>query len=273
MKRIKVTEFLIFYIYPRQRLCRRAGLHLHGILVFLVILLMKITFTQEINIHTSRGTDTYDLSDIDSITFSSSPETGTVMDFDENVYKTIKIGNQWWMAKNLKVKHYNNGDKIRNVTNATDWINLSSGAYCSYNNDDNNIAIYGILYNWFAVGDSRNVAPEGWHVPSYEEWETLIEFLGGGAIAGGKMKETGTTHWISPNNGATNESGFTALPGGFLDYEGNFRSISIFGVWWSSTGYSATNAWYCYINNSGTDVQFREDYEKIVGFSIRCIKN
>lgn len=123
------------------------------------------------SIHTSNGTDAYNLADIDSITFdvSNDTTTGTVTDIDGNVYQTIKIGNQWWMAKNLKVTHYRNGEAIPNITNDSEWINLSTGAYCAYNNDNGNIATYGLLYNWYTVVDSRNIAPSGWHVPTDDE--------------------------------------------------------------------------------------------------------
>ena len=153
------------------------------------------------------------------------PETGTVTDIDGNTYQTVKIGDQWWMAENLKVTCYRNGDAIPNITDGTTWASLSTGAYCEYNNDINNVATYGRLYNWYAVTDSRNIAPAGWHVPSDAEWKQLEMYLGmsqseadatgwRGTDEGGKLKEVGTMHWNSPNTGATNESGFTALPGG-----------------------------------------------------------
>lgn len=140
---------------------------------------------------------------------ASSNEPMTVTDIDGNVYKTVTIGNQAWMAENLKVMRYRNGDAIPNVTGGTDWSNLSTGAYCSYDNDDNNIDTYGLLYNWYAVDDSRNLAPEGWHVPTDEEWKELEMYLGmsqseaddtgyRGTDEGGKLKEVGTTHWQSP---------------------------------------------------------------------------
>jgi len=139
----------------------------------------------------------------------------TVTDIDGNCYRTVTIGTQVWMAENLKVTHDCNGEAIPNVTDGATWAGLTAGAYCEYNNDVNNVATYGRLNNWYAVADSRNISPAGWHVASDAEWQTLSIFLGGDAIAGGKMKETGTTHWYSPNTGATNESGFSALPGGY----------------------------------------------------------
>jgi len=120
-------------------------------------------------------------------------ETGTVTDIDGNIYKTVKIGTQWWMAENLKVTKYRNGNLIPNVTNMTQWDNLTTGAYCTYNHDATNVTNYGRLYNWYAANDSRNIAPAGWHVPSDVELTTLITNLGGEDFAGGKMKETGTS--------------------------------------------------------------------------------
>jgi uncharacterized protein (TIGR02145 family) len=143
-------------------------------------------------------------------------ETNTVTDIDGNIYHTVTIGTQVWMVENLKTTKYRNGDPIPNVTGNA-WAALTTGAYCWYNNDAATYkATYGALYNWYAVADSRNIAPTGWHVPTDAEWTTLTTFLGGESVAGGKLKETGTNHWTSPNTGATNETGFTALPGGGL---------------------------------------------------------
>ena len=140
---------------------------------------------------------------------------GTVVDIDGNVYNTVTIGTQVWMVENLKTTKYRNGDAIPNVTGNASWVALSTGAYCWYNNDAATYkATYGALYNWYAVGDSRNIAPSGWHVATDSEWTTLSTFLGGESIAGDKLKEIGTSHWLSPNTGATNSNGFTAFPGG-----------------------------------------------------------
>ena len=141
-------------------------------------------------------------------------ETGSVTDIEGNTYKTVKIGNKYWMAENLRVTHYQNGDSILNVTNHEQWFNLSSGAWCHYNNNSDYDKTYGKLYNGHAILDDRDLCPAGWHVPTDSEWDTLISKLGGKDIAGGKLKEKGTNHWKSPNAGATNESGFSALPAG-----------------------------------------------------------
>ena len=140
---------------------------------------------------------------------------GTVTNIDGNVYKTVKIGKQWWMAENLKTTRYRNGEEIINITDPIQWGALVIGAYCWYNNDISNKGPYGALYNWNAVMDDRNLAPVGWHIPTDEEWTTLSTTLGGESVAGGKLKEAGFSHWNAPNTGATNESGFTVLPNGY----------------------------------------------------------
>jgi uncharacterized protein (TIGR02145 family) len=144
--------------------------------------------------------------------------------------QTVKIGNQWWMAENLKVTHYQNGDPIVNKT--LHW-DATTGAYCAYDNDEKNADTYGYLYNGYAVIDSRNIAPEGWHVPTDAEWHTLIDYLG--SSAGGKLKEAGTVHWDDPNTGATNESGFTAIPSGIRTSWGQFCEIGNEAYFWSAT--------------------------------------
>lgn len=163
----------------------------------------------------------------------------TISDIDGNVYNIMTIGSQIWMAENLKTTRYNDVVDMENITSNTSWSNMTYGAYCWYNNDINNRNIYGALYNWFAV-NRGNLCPIGWHAPSDAEWTTLSDYLGGKDVAGGKLKEVGLAHWISPNDGATNETGFTALPGGWRtspDY--TFNGIGVAGDWWSSTEYSA----------------------------------
>jgi len=140
-----------------------------------------------------------------------------VTDIDGNVYHIVTIGTQVWMVENLKTTKFRDGSSIPNVTDAEEWVGhgeLHSGAYCNYDNTAANSNTYGSLYNWYAVVDERNICPTGWHIPSEAEWATLIAYLGGQDVAGGKMKEAGTAHWSTPNTGASNSSGFTALPGG-----------------------------------------------------------
>jgi len=200
-------------------------------------------------------------------------ETGTVTDIDGNVYKTVKLGNQWWMAENLKVTRYRNGDSILNAKYDIQWI-LSKGAYCAYNNDIGNVATYGLLYDRYVVNDSRKIAPVGWHVPTDKEWQTLVDLLGGSSVAGGKMKTIGTIQdgtglWNQPNTGSTNESGFSGLPGGYLsyDYRTNthiFCSLGIHGRWWSSDGPARV------LRFGSSDVG---RYGGHVAFSVRCVRD
>ncbi len=193
-----------------------------------------------------------------------------VTDYDGNTYETVTIGTQTWMAENLKTTHYKDGSVIPNITNNSEWGGLSTGAYGDYNNDPANANTYGRLYNWYAAVDSRGVCPEGWHVPTDAEWTVLTDYLGGTTVAGGKLKETGTSHWNSPNTGATNESGFTALPGGYRDLSnGNYLDMGSYGYFWSSTAYNSDSAWYRYLNYYNSNV-LRYNYYKHYGFSIRC---
>ena len=170
--------------------------------------------------------------------FNPNVSYGTITDQDGNIYKTVTIGTQTWMAENLRTTKYRDGSAIPNITDNTDWTNLTTGAYCNYNNTKraDTIATYGRLYNWYAATDSRNIAPTGWHIPTDAEWTTLTTYLGGPGVAGGKMKETGTTHWTSPNNGATNESGLTCLPSSSrCNSVGTFEYLGYYGYYWSST--------------------------------------
>ena len=195
---------------------------------------------------------------------------GTVTDYDGNVYYTVTIGIQTWMAENLKTTHYANGDPITLVTDDAIWGNLSTGAYCFYDNDAATHAdTYGALYNWYAVVDNRNVCPTGWHVPTNVEWTTLTDYLGGVYVAGGKMKETGTLHWKSPNIGATNESGFTGLPGGFRFLSSGY--ILRNGYFWS-TDTSLPDALFRYLYHNDTNFRVNS-LAKHSGFSVRCVKD
>ena len=185
---------------------------------------------------------------------------------------TIVIGTQQWMEKNLEVVTYRNGDIIPQVTDPAAWASLTTGAWCYYYNDAEYGAIYGKLYNWYAVNDPRGLAPQGWHIPTDAEWTILTDKLGGTSVAGGKMKTTGTTSWYSPNTGATNESGFTGLPGGYRYFDGASYGLSYVGFWWSSSEASTTNAWIHNLiftdDNAG-----RVYYDKVYGFSVRCLRD
>lgn len=196
----------------------------------------------------------------------------------------VTIGTQIWSSTNLDVTTYRDGTPIPQVTDPTQWLNLTTGAWCYYNNDPANGAIYGKLYNWYAVAGihdaaslndpslRKQLAPQGWHVPSDAEWTTLTTFLGGVSVAGGKMKSTGTSLWLIPNTAATNESGFTGLPGGGRYDNGAFSSIGNNGIWWSSSENGTTNAWtriLYYDTGSATS----NPYNKKGGFSVRCLRD
>lgn len=193
-----------------------------------------------------------------------------VTDTEGNTYKTVKIGTQIWMAENLKTTRFNDGTAIPLITDTTAWANLSTPGYCWYSNDETSYKnLYGALYNGYAVSDS-NLCPTGWHVPSREEWQQLRTFLGDSITGGGKLKEAGTNHWLSPNKGATNSSGFTALPTGFRYFEGSFASVLSFTCIWSSTGTGTYDQWY--IGLYSREATFIMDHRiKTFGFSVRCI--
>jgi uncharacterized protein (TIGR02145 family) len=197
--------------------------------------------------------------------------TDTLTDFQGNVYYTVTIGTQIWMAENLMVTRYRNGDPIPNVTNNSSWSNLTTGSYCDYNNTPANSTIYGKLYNFYAITDTRNVCPLGWHVPSDSQWTILKNYLGSTG-AGGKIKETGTTHWQSPNSYATNESGFSALPGGVRNSDGLFYYLWKSAYWWSSTVDNATNAFDYFVNYDMATL-IRVNNPKLLGCSVRCLKD
>lgn len=188
----------------------------------------------------------------------------------ESNIPSIKIGTQLWTSKNLDVVIYRNGDVIPQVKDTSQWANLTTGAWCYYNNDSNNSSFHGKLYNWYAVNDPRGLAPVGWHTPSRDDWAKLITFLGGDSLAGGKMKAT--TLWASPNTGATNESGFTALPSGYRKYDGNFYFIGTNGYWWFSNEYDAATALERSLSFDYNDC-YLYFYDKRNGMSVRCIKN
>ncbi|NQU66606.1 MAG: hypothetical protein HQ510_01555 [Candidatus Marinimicrobia bacterium] len=202
---------------------------------------------------------------------------GTCTDYDGNVYETVEIGDQTWMVENLKVTHYNNGDDILTGLNDSEWSNLydtETGAFAVYNDDPSNTETYGNLYNWYAVDDNRGVCPDGWHVPTDAEWTVLADYLSWTSFAGGALKSTGTIEnedglWHSPNLGATNASGFTALPGGYRSYSGGYYGMGYDGTFWSSTTSGSIDAWSRYLYYTDSDVYRYYDY-KPSGYSIRC---
>ncbi len=198
--------------------------------------------------------------------------TEQLTDADGNIYSTVNIGTQLWMVENLKTTKYNDSEDIPLVTDNTEWINLITPACCWYNNDMSTYGdAYGALYNWHAV-NSGKLCPDGWHVPSDEDWTTLIDYLGGESIAGGKLKEEGTTHWEDPNTGATNESGFTSLPGGSRQDDGSFEGIGREGVWWSSSEGGTEYAGFWLMSFQSITV-LSDSENKYLGFSVRCVKD
>lgn len=186
----------------------------------------------------------------------------------------VIIGSQTWMKRNLDVSTYRNGESIRHTESLEDWLDAGEkkeGAWCYYNNDPDIGAVYGKLYNWYAVNDPRGLAPVGWHVPTDDELALLTDYLGGKEVAAGKMKEADTTHWFSPNTGGINSSGFTALPGGYLRYDG-FRALRGNCFLWSATEIEDKGSWCRFLVYIRTDI-LRTLGNKIDGYSVRCVKD
>ena len=205
---------------------------------------------------------------------------GSMTDQEGNVYKTIVIGAQEWMAENLNTSVYRNGDAIPMMLSNSDWQNslvTQEGAFVYYNNDPSYVCPYGKLYNWYACADSRQLCPLGWHVPSDIEWTVLTNYLGGDAIAGDKMKSTGTIEaetglWNFLNTDATNSSGFSGLPGGFRSYDGTFYVFGDQGRWWSRTAVDVYSAWKRYLMDSYEGIGV-EPSGKPEGLSVRCLRD
>lgn len=205
----------------------------------------------------------------------------TLIDFEGNSYTTVKIGTQTWMGENLKATKYSDGTAIQLIKINDSWSSLTTGAYCWYNNDEaSNKDVYGALYNGHAVSSGK-LCPAGWHIPEIDELRALGVFLGDSAKAGGALKETGTTHWLAPNKGATNSSGFTARPTGIRYFEGTFASNTSYTGIWSITGAghdyhdshdSHDEAWYASLYYAEASVIF-DHRNKKYGFSVRCIKD
>ena len=242
--------------------------------------------------------------DMDSITFKRPPVNPNginiagpnVTDIDGNTYQSVTNCGLTFTKQNLNVSKYSDGTPIPQVHNATQWENLTTGAWCYYENNTANGPIYGKLYNWYAVAgiyDSaslanpalrKKLAPTGWHIPSDGEWSSFINCLDPNAdggnnfnIAGGKMKATGTIQagtglWASPNTDATNASGFTGLPAGFRDVTGTFYTIGVNGIWWSSSEPNSTVAW-APVLDYGNGYAGRGSGYKENGFSVRCLRD
>ncbi|MBI1288333.1 MAG: PKD domain-containing protein [Flavobacteriales bacterium] len=197
----------------------------------------------------------------------------TVTDIDGNVYSVVTIGTQCWMGENLKTSHYRDGSAIAEVSDSTQWKYLQTGAYCFYKNDNSFEATYGKLYNWYAINDSSGICPDGWHVPQDSEFKTLVDYLGASdGVAGGRLKEDGTTHWEDPNTGGSNTSGWTGLPGGMRYREGQFDQEGRNGLFWSARRESESLAYFLTLTYNSEDA-FRTYIYKQSGFSCRCVKD
>jgi uncharacterized protein (TIGR02145 family) len=197
--------------------------------------------------------------------------TGIVTDIDGNNYNTITIGTQIWMRENLKVTYYKNGDAIPNETNNLSWNNLTTGAYCWYKNNIANKAIYGALYNFYAVSNSNGLCPAGWHASTASDWNTMVSYLSSNNFVGIMLKDT--TLWSSPNSGADNSSGFTALPGGCRGWEdGHFDNIGSYGYWWTGTWNPPNEPPVCLLRYNSTQINIYGNVKKD-GFNVRCMKD
>jgi uncharacterized protein (TIGR02145 family) len=194
-----------------------------------------------------------------------------VTDVDGNEYRTVRIGEQTWMAENLRATHYRDGSPIPQVPDPTQWAELISGAWASYDNNALYIASDGMLYNGYAVNDPRGLCPEGWRIPTDEDWSALAAQLGGDSEAGGRLKSVGSQRWTDPNTGATDESGFGATPGGYRYKNGQFDHIGSGGYWWSSTTPTDSTLNYRALHYDYADMM-RNTSPVTTGYSVRCVR-
>ena len=197
--------------------------------------------------------------------------SGGLKDYDGNIYKTVKIGSQIWMAENLNVSHFRNGDSIPQVKSAEEWIRFGSEgkpAWCYMENDPQNGVRFGRLYNWYAGIDPRGLAPEGWHVATDDEWTGMINYFGGGVLAALKMRTTG----LADKDNNDDQMGFSGLPGGCRNNFGNFYGADSFGYWWSSTEGNSSDAWLRILNYVKCDIN-SQNFNKSYGTSVRCVRD
>lgn len=205
-----------------------------------------------------------------------------LVDIDGNKYEVVKIGSQYWTAQDLRVTHFRNGDPIPEVTSGAEWIALTTPAWCNYQNEAYRAEIYGRLYNWYAVNDSRGLAPDGWHVATDEDWKILemragltqeeADDLAYRGSAGGKLKEKGTDHWREPNTGATNKFDFSARGSGYRGQNGVFYNEKRSYQVWTATDYNGESAWGRHLPYDH-DYSYRSDYKYIYGFSVRLVRD
>jgi uncharacterized protein (TIGR02145 family) len=202
----------------------------------------------------------------------TSSQALTITDIDGNVYNTVKIGDRIWMKENLRTTRFNDGTPIKLVTDSTAWASMRTPAYCWYNNDPESYKdLYGALYNGFTASSSK-ICPQYWHVPGDAEWTALTQLLGGEKIAGGKLKESGYDYWVSPNVAASNETGFSGIPGGVRYSDGIFHDFGFGSYYWTSTESSAGRYWFRYMDYEYSDL-FRFNNTGSIGFSIRCVRD
>ncbi len=210
-----------------------------------------------------------------TLTVLNGMENSTQVNKKSNLLESVRIGTQIWSQTNLDVEYFRNGDVVPQAKSDEEWEAAGQNgkpAWCYYTSASTDYGVYGKLYNWYAVVDLRGLAPNGWHIPNDGEWRVLSTYLGGDLEAGGKLKEKGFSHWLSPNLGAINYGNFTGLPGGFRDYIGTYHNIGKIGYWWSITEKDTDNASYVALYNNNSKFGFYYHYKRI-GFSVRCIKD
>jgi uncharacterized protein (TIGR02145 family) len=244
--------------------------------------------TYYVRAYATNGVGTSYGNEFDFTTINFMCGTTSILDIDGNIYNTVQIGTQCWTQSNLKVSKYRNGDNIPTGLSNSTWQNTTSGAYAIYDNNPVNDGLYGKLYNHYAVTDSRGLCPTGWHVPSDGEWKVLTKYLDPSAdtnstsntastTAGGALKSTSMQPtpggWNSPNTGATNSSGFIALPGGLRNNgSGSFYTMTTSGYWWSSSVLSGSDAWNRILNSNDSSID-RNNFYRTDGFSVRCCRD
>jgi len=250
-----------------------------------IIILMNMILDDEYNSIADLNEDN-ELNILDVVTIVNLVLFGndnTCIDIDGNIYETVQLGAQLWMAENLKVTHFNNGDEIPTGYSDSEWETIHDDAYAIYEDDPANAEIYGNLYNYYAVDDSRGICPANYHIPTDDEWYVLLEYLGGDSgenwiIAGGKMKDVGTIEdgdgrWYAPNEGANNESDFTAIPAGFRLNDGQYYESGYYGIFWSSTAEYYTNAFFMWYLLHDESKLYRGLFDSQTGLSVRCLKD
>ncbi|MBN2788934.1 MAG: fibrobacter succinogenes major paralogous domain-containing protein [Candidatus Delongbacteria bacterium] len=246
---------------------------IRSIVSLLIFSVASTLFSQEILTIKKKDNTTLNIptSDIVSLTFSGSKQIiddNSIVDVDGNVYNTVKIGMQTWTGRNLETTKFKNGDPIPIAGSEAEWANAAKTgkpAWCYYLDDSENGIKYGKLYNWYAVNDKRGLAPEGWRVSSASDWDEIKKFLKN--IPGAKLKEKGNANWVKNTNNVTNETGFTALPGGVRTDNGKFSGLGSVGVWWTSDIIGLRIAIWDY-NSSVQQMKQNKGY----GYSVRLVK-